>query len=175
MKYLPLMILIAGIPFASEAMQESAYSGQEQRTIKSLSQDEIDGYLAGNGMGFAKAAELNHYPGPKHVLELAGELELTDSQRQETQQIFDAMKVKAIEYGQLLVKNEQEIEKLFAEGRANKRALENALKRSAEIRSALRGVHLMAHIEQKSILNADQLAQYDKFRGYAGSHEHKGH
>jgi hypothetical protein len=32
--------------------------------------------LSGQGSGFAKPAELNGYPGPAHVLELAGPLGL---------------------------------------------------------------------------------------------------
>ena len=52
---------------ASAAEISSPYAGQETREIKALSRDEINGYLSGDGMAFAKAAELNHYPGPKHV------------------------------------------------------------------------------------------------------------
>ena len=39
--------------------------------IKSLSQDDQSALLAGRGMGLARPAELNGYPGPAHVLELA--------------------------------------------------------------------------------------------------------
>jgi hypothetical protein len=39
--------------------------------------------LKGEGMGMAKAAELNGYPGPTHVLTLAKELALTESQLQQ--------------------------------------------------------------------------------------------
>lgn len=39
-------------------------------------------------MGFAKAAELNSYPGPKHVLDLGDRLKLTTQQRQQVQAIF---------------------------------------------------------------------------------------
>ena len=35
-------------------------------------------------MGLAKAAELNHYPGPAHVLTLATELALTPDQKART-------------------------------------------------------------------------------------------
>jgi hypothetical protein len=38
--------------------------------------------LKGDGMGFAKAAELNGYPGPAHVLSVAKELNLTDELHQ---------------------------------------------------------------------------------------------
>ncbi|MGB1816363.1 MAG: hypothetical protein ACPHJ3_13480, partial [Rubripirellula sp.] len=46
----------------------------ETRVIKSLSSSDIDGLLSGAGMGYAMAAELNRFPGPKHVLELADEM-----------------------------------------------------------------------------------------------------
>jgi hypothetical protein len=59
--------------WAGEAL--SPYTGQERREIKALSNEEIDRYLSGDGMGLAKAAELNHYPGPRHVLELADQLQ----------------------------------------------------------------------------------------------------
>lgn len=55
----------------------SPYAGEEAREIKALSPSDIDGLIAGRGMGYAMAAELNGYPGPAHVLELAEQLELT--------------------------------------------------------------------------------------------------
>jgi hypothetical protein len=57
--------------------------GQQTRTIKALSDDsddDIAALLKGEGMGMAKAAELNDYPGPAHVLTLALELKLTENQ-----------------------------------------------------------------------------------------------
>ena len=51
--------------------QHSPYTGLEERDIKALSAEQVAGYLAGDGMGFALPAELNHYPGPKHVLDLS--------------------------------------------------------------------------------------------------------
>ena len=35
--------------------------------IKALSSEEVEQYLSGAGMGYAKAAELNRHPGPIHV------------------------------------------------------------------------------------------------------------
>ena len=57
-----LAFLLLGV--SSLTFAQSPYAGQESREIKSLSPAEVDGYLAGAGMGFAKAAELNGYPGP---------------------------------------------------------------------------------------------------------------
>ena len=49
------------------------YAGQEARSIKALSDDDIAALRKGEGMGMAKAAELNGYPGPVHVLSLAAQ------------------------------------------------------------------------------------------------------
>src|SRR5712692_7148759 len=46
------------------AAQISGSRGQEGRAIKSLSAEETADLLAGRGMGAARAAELNHFPGP---------------------------------------------------------------------------------------------------------------
>jgi hypothetical protein len=53
----------------------SPYAGQQQ-SVKALSDEEMSTLLSGQGSGFAKPAELNGYPGPAHVLELAGPLGL---------------------------------------------------------------------------------------------------
>jgi len=46
-------------------------------------------------MGLAKAAELNGYPGPKHVLELAGPLKLTSAQVAATEATYRRMNSRA--------------------------------------------------------------------------------
>lgn len=47
------------------------YAGIARRSVKALSDREISDLRTGRGMGLALAAELNGYPGPAHVLELA--------------------------------------------------------------------------------------------------------
>jgi hypothetical protein len=54
-----------------EAPSEAPYAGHQERPIKALAPEEVAGLLGGEGMGYALAAELNHYPGPRHVLDLA--------------------------------------------------------------------------------------------------------
>jgi len=164
------VLLVFGLFSVAIAAPESNYSGHEQRKIKALSQGEIDGYLTGKGMGLAKSAELNHYPGPKHVMELFQELSLSKDQIKETKRIHEAMKGKAIEYGQLLITKEEEIEGIFSEGSVSPQILEKVLSESAEIKSKLREVHLMAHIEQKVVLTKYQARLYDNLRGYSGGH-----
>lgn len=50
----------------------SPYTGLQERPIKALSDQQIDDLREGRGMGLALPAELNGYPGPRHVLGLAG-------------------------------------------------------------------------------------------------------
>src|SRR4051794_20423334 len=42
-------------------------------SIKALSAEEVSQLERGGGLGHGRAAELNHYPGPGHVLDLADE------------------------------------------------------------------------------------------------------
>ncbi len=56
----------------------SKYIGQENRKIKSLSSEDIESLETGTGDAFgglAKLAELNGYPGPRHVLDLGKEVD----------------------------------------------------------------------------------------------------
>jgi len=163
---------------AALAVSESNCSSQEKRQIKSLSQEEIDGYLSGKGMGIATPAELNNFPGPKHVIDLANELGLSNEQLLQTKKIYEMMRSEASEYGSLFVKCEQRIEALFSEGTVSPQLLQKSLEDSAKISAKLRGVHLMAHINQKSILSEQQVKLYNSLRGYTGSrsiNEHKHH
>lgn len=158
------------------AAQPSPYAGQEARDIKALSPQEIDGLLAGKGMGFAKAAELNGYPGPAHVLELADSLELSAEQRARTQQIFNRMESAAQALGRQLVAAENNLERLFRSRKVDAKSLRAAVERVSRWQARLRFVHLQAHLEQTAVLTAQQAAAYAKLRGYgATSDGHPSH
>ena len=60
----------------------SPYASLVDREIKALSAEQLANLREGRGMGLSLPAELNGYPGPKHVLELADGLGLTPAQRQ---------------------------------------------------------------------------------------------
>ena len=159
--------------WAGEAL--SPYTGQETREIKALSKEEIDGYLSGGGMGFAKAAELNHYPGPRHVLELAGQLRLSDEQRKRTQLIFERMKSQATSLGKQLVEKEQLLDSRFAAGTISNAELERLVTEISVIQGKLRAVHLRAHLAQRVVLTQDQIRLYDSLRGYEQPRADDGH
>ena len=168
------VVALAWVPLSWSAEVESRYAGQEKREIKALSEQEVQGYLSGSGMGFAKTAELNHYPGPRHVLDLAESLQLSQEQRRLTQAIFDRMKAEAVRLGQELLSRERELETLFNEGTISRAALDQLVAEIAEVRGELRAVHLRAHLAQKPILTQHQLGLYDVLRGYDGS-SHSAH
>src|SRR6516225_6367919 len=103
-----LLVLLVGPTMAQQHRHGHApYAGMEQRDIKALSEREIADLRAGLGMGLALAAELNGYPGPLHVLELADQLELGPGLRQKMQELFDAMKAEAIAAGEKLIECER--------------------------------------------------------------------
>lgn len=168
MRILAMMLLC--IPLAM-AQHTSSYAGEENRAIKSLSEQEIADLRAGNGMGFAKAAELNGYPGPKHVLELAEKLQLTGEQRASIEAEFARMKAEAQRLGEQVIAAEQDLEKVFAGGKASQPEVDAATARVAELRGKLRAAHLKAHIATTQALTPAQRHQYQQQRGYAG-HQH---
>src|SRR3954451_2118161 len=98
---------------ASVASAQTPYAGMQTRWIKALSDQQVADLGAGRGMGFAMAAELNGYPGPSHVLELADKLELSAEQRAGMQRLFDSMKAEAMPLGAKLIEQEAELDKQF--------------------------------------------------------------
>jgi Spy/CpxP family protein refolding chaperone len=153
--------------------QHSPYAGEENRPIKSLSEQEIEGYLNGAGMGFAKVAELNQYPGPRHVLDLAERLHLTQEQIRKGRAIFDSMKAEAISLGKSIIEEERFLDRLFAEQRITREELEEATNRIAVLQGQLRATHLLAHLLMKEILTQEQIKKYDELRGYTASDNSK--
>jgi Spy/CpxP family protein refolding chaperone len=173
--WLCMGIILGCAPLCWGAEPSTPYAGQEQREIKALSAEEIEGHLSGSGMGLAKAAELNHYPGPRHVLDLAEPLQLADEQRQQTQAVFEAMRTEAVRLGTQLVALERQLDTLFAAGTISEAQVEQLVGEIATIHGQLRAVHLRAHLAQRAILTPDQRRRYDALRGYnASRHDHGG-
>lgn len=161
-----LSIIPALLLTAPVSADRSPCAGEETTSIKSLSEHEVRALRSGEGMGFAKLAELNRYPGPRHVLELADELGLTQSQLAETEALFAEMRTRAITLGEELVEAESALDRQFAAGAIDAGSLEATLLEIGEIRARLRYVHLEAHLRQKQLLSARQVAEYDNMRGY---------
>lgn len=150
----------------------SPYVGQQHRSIKALSAGEIEGYLLGNGMGFAKVAELNHYPGPKRVLDLAGELGLTEQQRTQTEYVYKKMHYEAVFHGERLVEKERRLDEMFSQQNAREKGASILIEEIAGHLGRIRAAHVTAHIAMRSILSPEQIAAYDRLRGYSTDTRH---
>jgi hypothetical protein len=146
--------------------QQRPYEGLQQREIKALSDQEQADLRAGRGMGLALAAELNGYPGPAHVLELADRLALTAEQRSKVQALFDRMKAEAIPVGESLVKLEAELDRQFALKTATERSVTESTSAIGITQGALRNLHLRFHLLTIEVLAPEQVQRYSELRGY---------
>lgn len=146
------------------------YAGMQNREIKSLSEQQVADLIAGRGMGLALAAELNGYPGPSHLLELADPLQLSVDQRAFLQKVFSDMKAETIPIGERLLAQEAQLNRLFAEQGISAEKLKVATVAIGETQSELRNAHLRYHLQARDILNADQIKHYSELRGYTGQH-----
>lgn len=144
------------------------YGALQQRPIKALSADDIAGLRAGRGMGMAVPAELNRYPGPMHVLELAAKLDLTPEQRQEIERQFEAMRAAAMPLGDRIIAREEALEALFRSGAADAGMIDRITSEIAALYGQLRAVHLRTHLATRATLTEPQLAMYQTLRGYDG-------
>jgi hypothetical protein len=163
-----LLLVLAG---CAGVPAHSPYAGQEDRAIKALSQKEVTDLLDGAGMGYAKAAELNRYPGPSHVLELADALELSAPQRTAIEEILRSHKAEARKLGGDVVELEQRLDALFAKESPSAETVDAAVARLAAAGGLLRASHLKAHVATTKVLAPMQIDSYMELRGY-GSHQH---
>ncbi|HEY1268692.1 MAG TPA: Spy/CpxP family protein refolding chaperone [Candidatus Binatia bacterium] len=179
MKYFFCVMFCLVTVSAMAQQKPSPYAGQETRDIKALSDEDIRAYQNGLGMALAKAGELNHYPGPLHVLELAGPLKLSDAQKRRTEEIRQVMLNETIPVGTRIIEKERELDQLFASGSIDNAKLDSTLADIGRLQGELRAAHLRAHLEQKKILTPEQVANYDELRGYtsaeAGIEHHMQH
>lgn len=157
------------------AQHAQPYTGQGAREIKALSADEVKQYRAGAGAGFALAAELNHFPGPMHVLELADSLKLSATQREQTSDLMAAHKADARAIGERVIAAERTLDKLFASARVEQLRLAEAVRAVAQAQGEYRLSHLETHRRMRLLLTDEQVAAYDQLRGYASGTSTHGH
>ena len=172
-----IRVLTTTAILAAPAMaQHSPYAGGEGRAIASLSAADVAALEAGEGWGLARSAELNGWPGPAHILELAAELELTGEQMDAVQAIWDAMNADARSIGAELIEAEAALDAAFEDGTVTSDALPALVAAAEEARARLRARHLAAHLQATPILSRHQRVLYDRLRGYGdGLRHHDGH
>jgi hypothetical protein len=160
-------LLLSAVPASAQHRHHNTpYSGLEQRQIKALSAQQIDDLRTGRGMGLALAGELNGYPGPMHVIELADQLQLDTAQRRQVQQLFEAMKAEATATGERLIEQERALDRAFAEQTISPDTLTSLTARIGETQGQLRAVHLKYHLSTAELLSMHQRHRYAQLRGY---------
>src|SRR6266446_4522970 len=161
-----LRMLVAWGLVAAGISGVRAYAGMQNRGLTALSEQQIEDLRTGRGMGVALTAELNGYPGPAHVLELASALDLSEAQRGRTQALFEEMQKTAIPLGNEVLAKETELDQAFASGRIDDASLHKILADIGRLQGELRYTHLKYHLAMWGVVNPDQIAAYDRLRGY---------
>ena len=161
-----VMVFAAG---TVQAQHLQPYAGLQARSLKALSDEQVADLKAGRGMGLALAAELNGYPGPRHVLELAQELNLTAPQRLRTQQLYDAMTAEAVPLGEQLIAAETDLDRQFSDRTITPASLTAVSVEIGAMQGQLRAAHLKYHLAMMDVLTPEQIARYAKLRGYGNA------
>jgi len=178
------MVIFAPIALAlslgtASAQSQQPYAGLQTRPVKALSEQQIADLKAGRGMGLALAAELNGYPGPKHVLEHSNVLGLSEAQRAKMQELVTAMKAEAVPIGETLITQEAHLDRQFAEKTITPATLAASLQEIGSTQGGLRAAHLKYHLLTVDVLTPAQVRLYAELRGYAGGdhdqHRHGEH
>jgi hypothetical protein len=160
------ILTLGALLLAGAASAQTPYAGMQTRPIKALSEQQQADLAAGRGIGLALAAELNGYPGPAHVLELADRLELSPDQRVRVQALFDSMKAEAVPLGAKLIERETELDKQFASRTVTPESLKAATSAAAATQGELRETHLKYHLSTVAVLSSGQMQRYAELRGY---------
>jgi len=146
--------------------------------VRGLSTQEVDDLLKGRGAGYARTAELNNYPGPRHLLDFAAPLDLAPSQIETLEGVFSDMQAKAQALGTDIVEAEAILSASFADTDISDESLNVQIRDLADLYGQLRVIHLQAHLRSRALLTYDQVTRYNELRGYdqaASNNESESH
>lgn len=180
-----MIVSIVVILFLKQSNQtaRSPYLEQLDSSVRGLSAQEVDDLLNGRGAGYARTAELNNYPGPRHVLDMKQELDLSDDQARQIEAAFEQMRAKAKQVGQEIIQHEAQFSAAFVNRTISETDLQEQTKALALLYGQLRAIHLEAHLKITPLLSVEQITTYNTVRGYTGSsgrpasdqHQHQNH
>jgi hypothetical protein len=172
-RLLPPVIFILALSPAALAQHHqhseghSPYAGFGKRSLKALSEQQLEDLREGRGMGLALPAELNGYPGPLHALELASQLGLSPDQKSRMEKLYAAMKAEAIDLGRRLIEQETALDEHFAQRKITPRSLSDITTAIGATQARLRHAHLKYHLLTQDLLKPEQVKTYNMLRGYA--------
>ena len=163
------LAVMALLPMPLAAQHDHArspYAGLAIDTASTMTLENADQLRRGEGMGLALVAELNGYPGPKHAIELADMIGLSEGQVTRLEAVREAMTAQAIDAGAEILESEADLTALFQDGAADEAAVAALTLHIGRITGRLRAIHLQAHVKTRALLTQDQLRAYDEHRGY---------
>ncbi|MDA0996441.1 MAG: hypothetical protein O3A26_06090 [Proteobacteria bacterium] len=158
--------ITASLAQTNHKNHHAPYAGLQKRDIKALSAEQIKDLESGKGMSLALAAELNGYPGPAHVLELADSLQLSSQQKSQMDKLFTAMSDETKALGIKLIEDEKILDTLFKNKSVNADNLKTATLQIGQTQAKLREAHLRYHLLTIEILSKEQINSYQRLRGY---------
>jgi Spy/CpxP family protein refolding chaperone len=151
---------------------EGGMQGMGGGMLGGVSAKEKEALLKGAGLGAGMIAMMNGYPGPKHVLEMGDELELTADQRESIGTIYGNVKAESVKYGTELVEKDEALTALFMSGSVSTGEVEKLSREIGELQGRVRAEHLNAHVETFEALTP---AQREKLSSMQGMHQmHQG-
>ena len=149
----------------------SPYAAQVTSPVRGLSAQEVADLRAGRGMGYARMAELNSYPGPRHLLDLQKDLQLSAEQSAAINAIFVEMEQQAQSLGQQIITGEEQLGVAFATNTLDETTLQRQVMQLADLYGQLRMTHLQAHLAVTPLLTSAQITAYNELRGYTSDGE----
>lgn len=164
-----LSFSLARLEPSALAQHQSPYASELESPVRGLTAQAVDDLLNGRGAGYALTAELNSYPGPKHVLDLRQELALSAEQVQQIEAVFQQMSNAAKPVGQTVVEREQTFSTAFASDTITEAEVEEQTQELALLYGEYRAIHIQAHLQMKQLLTPEQVATYDQLQGYSNS------
>lgn len=172
---LSIAIIFLGATVAGARSQHAPanpYADLQARSVKALTDAQVSDLKAGRGMGLALPAELNGYPGPMHVLELAAELGLSEAQAERMQRLPVEMKAEAIPLGERIIAREPDLDRLFMRRAITPASLQEVTQAIAGLQGAHRHAHLRFHLATVEVLTPHQRQRHGELRGYGRSEGH---
>ena len=153
---------------------EGGTQGMGGGMLGGVSEQEKEALLKGAGLGAGMIAMMNGYPGPKHVLEMGDELELTAEQRESIGTIYGNVKAKSVELGTELVEKDEALAALFTSGSVSTGDVEKLAREIGELQGRVRAEHLNAHVETFDALTPAQREQLSSMQGMHEMHQGSG-
>ena len=152
----------AGRPAAASSPQHvhPQPSTADAIATSALSAEMVAQLRNGDGMGLARPAEMNGYPGPKHLLERATELGLTTEQQKHLAALRKQVLERARALGASIVNAERALDASFKAGAMTESELDKQVRTIGALQAELRLVHLQAHVLTKPILTPEQVRKY---------------